>query len=101
MLWAHLRRKDVPPLQDHIPLLTKDSLPPLAPVDKTGISMRILLSDTQANFEKFGERVVKLSAGVEETKGKMDVIGRMWEDDREKLGGEMVELGALLLSLTS
>lgn len=60
--------------------------------------MRILLSDTQANFEKFGLNVAKLTDGVKETKAKMDAIAAMWVEEREKLGGDVVHLGSLLSS---
>jgi hypothetical protein len=85
-LWAHLRR---PPATYHAPT----SSAPITPVDKTGTSMRVLLSDTQVNFERFGERVGRLIDGVEETRLKMDVMKGMCEEERERMGGLVGDLG--------
>jgi hypothetical protein len=93
VLWSFLRRRDAPPLQ--IPS-TDTSLAPLAPIDRTGTSMRMVLLDTQANLEKFGDHVSKLVSVVEETKGKIDLTSRLWEVERERLGEEMVNLGTYI-----
>lgn len=85
-LWAHLRRKDVSSSQTG-----GKTYAPIAPLDKTGISMRILLSDTQANSEKFGERVQTLAGRVDGTMLKISAIPTLWEEDREKSSGQMVE----------
>jgi hypothetical protein len=70
---------------------------PLAPIDRAGTSMRMVLLDTQANLEKFGEHVSKLVSGVEEAKGKIDLMSRLWEVEKERLGEEMVNLGIISL----
>jgi hypothetical protein len=57
--------------------------------------MRILLSDTQANFEKFGERVAQLTDGVQNTKIKMDRIETLWAEERGKMSLEIFDLGKL------
>jgi hypothetical protein len=55
--------------------------------------MRLLLHDTQANLEKFSERVDRLTGGVEETKREVDLVKRLWEGEREKSQAEIVDLG--------
>lgn len=69
------------------------SLPPIAPVDKAGTSMRILLHDTQAQFEKFSERVVKLTDGVEGAKREVTTMQKLFEREHEHLMEEVVDLG--------
>ena len=95
-LWAHLLRKDAIP--DASNASTLPSNPPLVPFDKAGTSMRILLHDTQANFEKFSERADKLFGAVSETKRETITMQQLFQDDREKLVGQTVDLGELLLS---
>ncbi|KAH0836340.1 hypothetical protein J3R83DRAFT_7893 [Lanmaoa asiatica] len=51
LLWAHLLRKDATTTE---PL---SEIPPIAPQDKTGTSMRMLIHDTQVNLEKFSTRL--------------------------------------------
>jgi hypothetical protein len=92
-LWAHLLRKDVPSASQTSS--TPPNNPPIAPLDKAGTSMRILLHDTQANLEKFSERVDKLASGVGETKGEMVTMQQLFQEDREKLVGQTVDLGEL------
>ena len=94
-LWAHLLRKDAIP--DASNANTLPSNPPLVPFDKAGTSMRILLHDTQANFEKFSERADKLFGAVSETKRETITMQQLFQDDREKLVGQTVDLGELLL----
>jgi hypothetical protein len=93
-LWAHLLRKDIPSF-----IQSSSSIPtslPIAPLDKVGTSMRLLLHDTQANLEKFSERVDTLVIGVGETKREMMTMQKMFQDDREKLVGHVVDLGRFL-----
>ena len=94
-LWAHLLRKDIPAISQN-----SSSTPtnlPIAPLDKAGTSMRILLHDTQANLEKFSERVDKLASGVSETKTEMVTMQKLFQEDHEQLVGQIVDLGGLHL----
>jgi hypothetical protein len=93
-LWAHLLRKDVPATSQASCTPTN---PPIAPLDKAGTSMRLLLHDTQANLEKFSERVDKLAGGVSETKGEMVTMQKLFQEDHEKLVGQTVDLGELYI----
>jgi hypothetical protein len=76
-----------------------DNLPPIAPLDKTGTSMRLLLHDTQANLEKFSERVDKLTTGVQATKDEMDAIKNLWDVENEKAHGQISDLSECLALL--
>ncbi|KAH8103827.1 hypothetical protein BXZ70DRAFT_665670 [Cristinia sonorae] len=67
-------------------------MPPIAPVDKAGTSVRILLHDTQVQFEKFSERVVKLTDGVEVAKREVVTMQKLFEREHERILDEMVEL---------
>jgi len=89
-LWAHLLRKDTlgPPPNSGI------VLPPMTPLDKNAASMRILLHDTQANFEKFSARVDKLCHTVDESKQEISMVNKLFQREHETLTGEMVDLGA-------
>lgn len=55
--------------------------------------MRILLHDTQANLEKFSERVDKMATGVSETKTEIITMQKLFLEDHEKLVGHTVDLG--------
>ena len=90
-LWAHLLRKDSP-ATSQVPSSTSVN-PPIAPLDKAGTSMRILLHDTQANLEKFSERVDKMATGVSETKTEIITMQKLFLEDHEKLVGHTVDLG--------
>ncbi|EGO20770.1 hypothetical protein SERLADRAFT_351966 [Serpula lacrymans var. lacrymans S7.9] len=67
-------------------------VPPLAPLDKAGASMRMLLYDTQLNLEKFSARVDKLTGGVEDARKELVTVQRMFEGDRDKIMGEMLDI---------
>ncbi|KAF8199107.1 hypothetical protein BJ912DRAFT_1020382 [Pholiota molesta] len=89
-LWAHI-------LEPKTRLPTKLSempsvIPPPAPLDKNATSMRILLHDTQANLEKFGEHVQRLVEGVKETKHEIKTTNTLFERDRETLVGDITDL---------
>lgn len=56
--------------------------------------MRILLHDTQANFEKFSSRVDNLVGCIEETKREIAAVNTLFQRERETLVGDVVELGA-------
>lgn len=94
-LWAHLLRKDIPVIS-HTSSNTLTN-PPMAPLDKAGTSMRILLHDTQANLEKFSAHVDKLASGVSETKREMMTMQKLFQEDHDKLVGQIVDLGELSL----
>lgn len=89
MLWAHLLRKDTlaPPQNTAIPL------PPMAPVDKTGTSIRILLHDTQANFETFSARMDKMAEGVDKAKSEIVTVKTLFQVEHETLSNEVYDLG--------
>jgi hypothetical protein len=88
-LWAHLLGKDkqpAPPNSEIIP-------PPIAPVDKNGTSMRILLHDTQAHLERFSVRTDKLCSSVEETKREITTVHTLFQREHETLRNDIVDLG--------
>ncbi|KAL0955125.1 hypothetical protein HGRIS_004038 [Hohenbuehelia grisea] len=92
-LWAHLLRNNAPaPTResstDHLVGLN----PPLAPFDKTGTSVRMLLHDTQANFEKFSARVDALAAGFHSAKDDVVLVKTLFEEQNDKLSVEIVDL---------
>ena len=74
---------------------TRSSAPisTIAPVDKTGTSLRILLHDTQANLEKFSERVGKLTGDIDESKREIGTVKTLLQQDHEKTVEEIVDLG--------
>ncbi|KAF9477746.1 hypothetical protein BDN70DRAFT_994702 [Pholiota conissans] len=69
-----------------------NAIPPPAPLDKNATTMRILLHDTQANLEKFGDHVRKLIEGVKETKHEIKTTNTLFERDRETLVGDITDL---------
>ncbi|KAK0488662.1 hypothetical protein IW261DRAFT_1440863 [Armillaria novae-zelandiae] len=88
VLWAHLLRKDTlaaPPSLD-VPL------PPVAPIDRTGTSLRILLHDTQAHIERFSEHVEKLTKGADEAKQELGLTKTLFQREHEELTNEMYNL---------
>ncbi|KAH9479688.1 hypothetical protein JR316_0008283 [Psilocybe cubensis] len=66
--------------------------PPSAPMDKNATSMRVLLHDTQANFEKFGKHVGQLFEEIKESKAEIKSIHSLFDKDRESLMGDIVDL---------
>lgn len=96
-LWAHLLRKDIPisPQQR-----TGSSTPmplPIAPLDKSGTTMRILLHDTRANLEKFSSRADILTEGVSEAKREVLTMQKLFQEDHEKIIEQTVDLGKINL----
>lgn len=88
-LWAHLLGKEKlpsPPNSEIIP-------PPIAPLDKNGTSMRILLHDTQVHLERFSVRADKLHSSVEETKREITTVNLLFQREHETLRDDMVDLG--------
>lgn len=69
------------------------ALATITPVDKTGTSLRILLHDTQANLEKFSERVGKLTGDIDESKREIGAAKALLQQDHEKTVEEIVDLG--------
>ncbi|KAH9942032.1 hypothetical protein B0H21DRAFT_696588, partial [Amylocystis lapponica] len=61
------------------------SISSATPLDKAGTTIRILLHDTQANLERFSDRVITLTGGIDETKREITTIHKRFEQDREKL----------------
>ncbi|THH27789.1 hypothetical protein EUX98_g6389 [Antrodiella citrinella] len=88
-LWTQLLQKNPPALTLGASV---KPLPPIAPIDKAGTSIRILLHDTQAQFEKFSERVVKLTDGVEGAKREVSTMQKLFEREHESLLQELVDL---------
>ncbi|KAJ7044601.1 hypothetical protein C8F04DRAFT_1068854 [Mycena alexandri] len=85
-LWGQLLRKNTLAVPATVPL------PPTAPLDKTGTSMRILLHDTQANFENFSTRVDTLTSGIENAKREIVVVKDLFQGAQESLTNDVVDL---------
>ncbi|KAE9406296.1 hypothetical protein BT96DRAFT_811151 [Gymnopus androsaceus JB14] len=88
VLWAHLLRKDALTAS----VKTDAPLQPLAPVDKSGTSTRILLLDTQAHLQKFGRKVDDLTSKVAHAKQEIVTVKTLFQQDREGLMSEFVDL---------
>ncbi len=92
-LWAHLIRTST---TSEAPKSLQDMsivVPPMAPLDKNVTSMRVLLHDTQANFEKFSNHVGRLLESIQETKNDLKTMHSVFERDRETLTSDIVDLG--------
>ncbi|KAJ6538537.1 hypothetical protein DFH09DRAFT_1368911 [Mycena vulgaris] len=85
-LWGQLLRKNTLAAPSVVPL------PPTAPLDKTGTSMRILLHDTQANFEKFSTRVDTLTSGIDGAKREIVIVKDLFQREHETLTMDVVDL---------
>ncbi|EDQ98327.1 uncharacterized protein LACBIDRAFT_303942 [Laccaria bicolor S238N-H82] len=85
-LWTHLLRKDAQ-ASNNIGII-----PPIAPIDKNATTMRVLLHDTQANFEAFSARVDKLINVVEETKREIKTTSTLFEREHDTLVGDVIDL---------
>lgn len=93
LLWAHLLRKDA---------TTSESLsqiPPIAPQDKTGTSMRMLIHDTQVNLEKFSTRLDGLLQRVDDCRSQVVNANKLLDVERDKVLTEILEIGALACAL--
>ena len=88
-LWTHLLRKDTQASNNNVGII-----PPIAPIDKNATTMRVLLHDTQANFEAFSARVDKLINVVEETKREIKTTSTLFEREHDTLIGDVIDLGA-------
>ena len=97
VLWGHLlSSSDVSKTASssgHQEGHTSAPLSSIAPVDKTGTSLRILLHDTQANLERFSERVGKLTGDIDESKREIGTVKALLQQDHEKTVEEIVDLG--------
>ncbi|KAF8159811.1 hypothetical protein B0H34DRAFT_768302, partial [Crassisporium funariophilum] len=90
-LWSHLLRQGTRHESTafaNTPIL----VPPNAPFDKNATSMRVLLHDTQMNFEKFTIHVEKLLEGINETKHEIKLTNTLFERNRESLIGDIIDL---------
>ncbi|KAG6845018.1 hypothetical protein H0H87_001539 [Tephrocybe sp. NHM501043] len=87
-LWAHLLRKDT----QRPPSSAGPVLPPIAPLDKNGTSMRILLHDTQAHLDKFSASADKLLAGVNEATCQISTVNTLFQREHEALTEDLVDL---------
>ncbi|KAK7061958.1 hypothetical protein R3P38DRAFT_2832540 [Favolaschia claudopus] len=85
-LWGQLLRKNTLATPSTVPV------PPTAPLDKTGTSMRILLHDTQTNFEKFSARVERLTSGIDDTKRELVIVKDLFQGAQESLTLDIVDL---------
>ncbi|KAF8433245.1 hypothetical protein L210DRAFT_3486398 [Boletus edulis BED1] len=86
LLWAHLLRKDA---------TTTDSpsqIPPIAPQDKTGTSMRMLIHDTQVNLEKFSTRLDGLLQRVDCCRDQVVNANKLLDVERDKVLTEILEI---------
>ncbi|THU93878.1 hypothetical protein K435DRAFT_564795, partial [Dendrothele bispora CBS 962.96] len=97
VLWAHLLRKGNAhsTTSTGTPQYSSSSdvpIPPLMPQDKHGTSTRILLHDTQANLQKFGERVEHLTSAVDDAKQEIVVVKKLFRDEHENMMGEILDL---------
>ncbi|KAJ7094528.1 hypothetical protein B0H15DRAFT_829917 [Mycena belliarum] len=86
-LWGQLLRKNTLATPSMVPV------PPTAPLDKTGTSMRILLHDTQANFEKFSAKVDTLTSGITEAKREIVIVRDLFQREHEAHTMDVVDLG--------
>ena len=87
LLWAHLLRRDA---------TTADSpsqIPPIAPQDKTGTSMRMLIHDTQVNLEKFSTRLDTLLQRVDDCRAQVVNANKLLDVERDKVLTEILEIG--------
>ncbi|KAF5353074.1 hypothetical protein D9758_008753 [Tetrapyrgos nigripes] len=97
VLWSHLLRKDsaLPAPSSSFPHASGNSdLPPhpMTPQDKHGTSTRILLHDTQANLQKFGEQVESLTSTVDDARQEIMVVKRLFRDEHESTMGDILDL---------
>lgn len=74
---------------------------PLAPSDKIATSMRILLHDTQMNFEIFSKRVDTLLSTVSDAKNETKTINEKFERRYDKMLGDVIDISVYPLYLES
>ncbi|KAG0705601.1 hypothetical protein DFH29DRAFT_799892 [Suillus ampliporus] len=81
-LWAYLLQKDHPASND---FSATPMVPPVAPVDRTNTSMRMIIHDMQATLEKFSTRVDTLLTNVKDAKTEVINCNRISESERERI----------------
>ena len=59
--------------------------------------MRILLHDTQANFEKFSEKTGEITASIERTNQEMVQMKMMFEKEHQAVVDDIYNLGLRVL----
>ncbi|PCH44062.1 hypothetical protein WOLCODRAFT_76746 [Wolfiporia cocos MD-104 SS10] len=94
VLWGHLLTKgsSASSIQRTSQGSSASSLAPIAPMDKAGTSLRVLLHDTQATLEKFSSRVDALTGGVDQSRREIMTVQKLFQQDREKMVDETVDL---------
>ncbi|OSD05476.1 hypothetical protein PYCCODRAFT_1241398 [Trametes coccinea BRFM310] len=95
-LWGHLLRKtgtsDVPPSSiTSTSTLGKPTLS-VDPIDRASASTRILLHDTQAQLEKFTDRLLHLTSDIDNAKRELVSVQKLYCDDHEQILDKMVAL---------
>jgi hypothetical protein len=95
ILWAHLSRKDNASRTTD----TGTVIPPSGPQDKTAATMRVLLHDTQMNLERFSRNVERLIEDVRSTTQAVKQTGAMFEQEHDKLMGDILDLGFVTCGL--
>ncbi|OAX43197.1 hypothetical protein K503DRAFT_681758 [Rhizopogon vinicolor AM-OR11-026] len=85
-LWAYLLQKDLPASSD---FSATPVIPPVAPVDRTNTSMRMLIHDMQATLERFSTRVDTLLVNVKDAKTEVANCNRISESERERILDEI------------
>ncbi|KAI9573750.1 hypothetical protein HD554DRAFT_2012501, partial [Boletus coccyginus] len=86
LLWAHLLRKDA--TTTDLP----SQIPPIAPQDKAGTSMRMLIHDTQVNLEKFSTRLDGLLQRVDDCRAQVVNANKLLDVERDKVFTEILEI---------
>ena len=59
--------------------------------------MRVLLHDTQMNFERFSEQVESLVKDVQKTEQGIKTTNTLFEKEHDKLMGDIIDLGLAAL----
>ncbi|KAI6010718.1 hypothetical protein F5J12DRAFT_740479 [Pisolithus orientalis] len=88
-LWAHILQKDSI-IQDSTPPI----IPPLAPKDATGTSMRMLIYDTQSTLEKFSGRLDTLMTRVDDCRSQVINANKLLDHEHDKVVTEMVDISS-------
>ncbi|KAI9064006.1 hypothetical protein FKP32DRAFT_1625651, partial [Trametes sanguinea] len=95
-LWGHLLRKTG---GSNVPSSSMTSTSTLGkptlsvdPIDRASTSTRILLHDTQAQLEKFTDRLLHLTSDVDNAKRELVSVQRLYHDDHEQLLDKIVSL---------
>ena len=92
-LWGQLVRKTALTRDNAASPSVAAPVAPTAPLDKTGTSMRVLLHDTQSNFERFTTRVDSLATGIEDARREIVAVKDLFAGAQETTVGDVVEVG--------